>query len=102
MCDLKQEFQQLKAEYSKNVSERNEIIRRMRENLKQRTSEIVIKGLDGKEHQIESNNVEDLYAIDGALIAQDSAEKITKGGEVMRDAMEQNNKYNPSNPYNEQ
>lgn len=100
MKNLKQEFQQLKADYTNNKVERMDIIRKMQENLKKRTNLSIITGLDGKEYQMNSDNVEDLYAIDGALSALESSERITDTGNVLRKNMGLGNKYGPSNPYN--
>ena len=99
MKDLKHEFQQLKADYTKKAQDSNDIIRKMQDNLKKRTKESIITGLDGKNYQINSDNVEDLYAIDGTLSARDSSENMTNVGNVSREALQKNNKYSPSNPY---
>lgn len=98
MCGLKEKFQQLKNEYTNNMNERENIIVKMQENLKQRTTNEIVKCLDENEYRTDSDNVEELYAIDGALSQQASADKMTRIGEEQRQHLK-NNKYTPDNPY---
>lgn len=105
MCDLENEFQQLKNEYSCVNKNASELIEKMRQNLKARLLESElqyetgIQCLDGKLHRLDSDDVTDLYAIDSYLSAQKTSEQMTKVGEEARSNMEKQNKYSPSNPY---
>lgn len=62
------EFDKLKQIYLQNTQKRKEVVlAEMRENLLDRGAERAHLCLDDKTHQVDSNNVEDLFAIDGAL-----------------------------------
>ena len=102
MHTLQVEFQQLKADYSNNRKEHDDIIHKMQTNLKKRTNKTNILCLDGKTYQINSDKVEDLYAIDGILSAEAPSQNMTNIGNDSRERMEQVNKYSSSNLYNKQ
>lgn len=102
MCNYKQQFQDLKNKYTNNMNECKNLIVQMQKNLKKRTPNNTVKCLDGKEYQIDSNNVEELYAIDGALSAKESSETMTQVGNNICRQMERYNKYTPSHPYPEE
>lgn len=86
MTILEKEFRQLKEEYilrSQNgeyINELEDIREMMRKNLRARTSDFIITGLDGNKYIIESDEVTDLYMIDGALLAKSTSEKVTVMG----------------------
>lgn len=97
-------FEELKAEYSnlETSEERKSIlIELMQENLKKRIGggPTVMKCLDLMEHSVDSDNVEDLYAIDGYLRAKRSEEVMGVLSETARTEVLKKNKYGPNNPY---
>ena len=104
--ELKQ-FDMYKSEYSspKTTGERKqELIKLMRENLKRRRGEesSVMVCLDAKEHSVDSNCIEDLYAIDTYLREQNSKRERDEFSEMVRTEALKNNKYGPDNPYPKQ
>lgn len=93
MTKLKEEFENLKALYSKEPEKAVELKDSMRENLKKRTDKTEIVVLSGETCEIDSNNVEDLYKIDAAL----RDEKRIKNTPNID--MASRNKYTKGNPY---
>lgn len=98
------QFAEYKAEYSNKSTTRErqqELINLMQQDLKERnnTGQEIINCLDGKEHSINSNSVNDLYAIDGALRSNDSSQKMDAIANVKREVASNHNKYGPDNPY---
>lgn len=98
------QFQKYKGEYSQeNTTEdrKTKLISLMQENLRQRLgkgrSSLVCH--DEKEHSVESENVSDLYAIDGELNLKNSSAKMNKDSDTIRGGSLSGNKYNPNNPY---
>ena len=86
---LKDHFCEYKAEYSdKNTKEerKKKLIQMMQTNLKERCGKDCgyIKGLDGKDYSLTSDNVKELYAIDGALNAETSKTKMTENSDIAR------------------
>lgn len=101
---MDKQFQEYKGEYSQeNTTEdrKTELISLMRENLRQRLGEgrSSLPCRDGKEHSVESENVSDLYAIDGELNLRNSSAKMNKNSDTIRGELLSGNKYNPDNPY---
>lgn len=97
------QFQEYKREYSliNTTKERKkELISLMRENLRQRLGEgpSSLLCLDREEYSVDSENVSDLYAIDGMLNQIDSSAKMNKVSDTMHKESLSRNKYNPGNP----
>lgn len=99
-----EKFEDLKRRFSlPNVTEsqKQELIQLMQQNLENRNDQnsATIKCIDGKEHCITSDNVEDLYAIAATF---DYNEKNKKTANIASNAREKalgQNKYSPDNPY---
>lgn len=101
---LKVQFNDYKAEYSdKDTKEerRKELIPLMQVNLQERSGKDIgyIKCIDGKEHSLTSDNVEDLYDIDGTLNAEFSKKIMTDVADNARKDANENNQYGPANTY---
>lgn len=104
MTENEKQFGDLKCEYSQkdtNENRKKELISLMQQNLKGRTGEDswIIKCIDGKEYSLNSNNVEDLYAIDGTLKNNASQQRLTEVADDTRKAQSDSNKYGSNNPY---
>lgn len=102
----KKQFDDFKAEYScrKTTDERKKaLIPLMQMNLKERCGKDsgTIVCDDGREHSLTSNNVEDLFAIDGALNAEASKNKLTETADISRKESFEQNKYGPDKTYPE-
>lgn len=99
-------FDELKSEYSnpKTIeSRKKELIMQMQENLRTRRMDdrTSIKCLNGNECSFDSNNVEDLYAID-AKLNYDADNKLRQiGSDIYRSLQTSKNNYNKNNPYSE-
>jgi len=96
---LTKEFETLKQRYSENSEERMAIITDMQNNLKKRTIQKTIKALDGKLYNVNSGNVEELYAIDGFLRSKETSDKNNAIAENNRERLLSTNKYSKENPY---
>lgn len=93
--ELKKLFGCYKAEYSNRTTtneRKNTLVSLMKENLKKRNKKNcdTIVCLDRKERSLASTNVEDLYAIDGALNAADSSERLTVIADDIRNEANRN------------
>ena len=73
---LKAEYIKLNAEKQKVILQMNEILEKMRNNLKDRGASNEQKCLDGRFYVISSNNVEDLFMIDGSLKAYKNSKSL--------------------------
>lgn len=82
-------------------SRKIELIKLMQENLKQRCGKEsgTVKCLNGKEYSLDSENVSELYAIDGAMKESKNREKRDEASKKARAEAVSRNKYNPDNPY---
>ena len=101
---LKAQFDNYKAEYSNietKEERKKELIPFMQANLQKRSGkdEGCIMCIDGKEYSLTSDNVEDLYAIHGTLIAESSQNKVTEVADESREVANERNKYGPDNIY---
>ena len=101
---LKTQFNSFKVEYSnKDMKEerRKVLITLMQENLKKRCGKDggFIECLDGKEHSLTSENVEDLYAIDGSLNADACKNELTEAADFARKDADERNQYGPTKTY---
>lgn len=101
---LEQQFDEYKAEYSNfrtRQERKNELIALMQENLKERCGLDIctIACLDEHEYSIESENVEDLYVIDGFLRSEEGRIQLSAIGDIERQQAQDRNKYDPYNPY---
>lgn len=98
------DFDEYKREFSlpqTTKSRKNELIKLMQENLKQRCDKEngTVKCLNGKEYSLDSENVSELYAIDGAMKESKNREKRDEASQKARAEAESRNRYNPDNPY---
>lgn len=101
---LKKQFDDYKAEFSSKEAtdeRKKDLIMSMQENLKRRCGKdcTAIACLDGKEHSLTSDNIEDLYAIDGVLSAEASKDEMTESANCARKDITNLNKYGPTNSY---
>lgn len=101
---LKKDFSDYKEEYcNKDTSgeRKRELLSLMQTNLKERCGKDSgsISCLDGKEHSLTSEFVEDLYAIDGYINEYYSEDIMTKVADVARKGACDSNQYGPDNPY---
>lgn len=104
MKNYMEKFEDLKRRFSlPNVTEsqKQELIQLMQQNLKIRNGQnsATIKCLDGKEHCITSDNVEDLYAISATLDYNENKQKTANIDSNAREKALGQNKYSPDNPY---
>lgn len=93
MAQLENEFENLKALYSKEPENAEKLKELMHENLKKRTDKTEIVVLTGDTCEIDSNDVEDLYKIDAALRQENHKKNIPNIDMASR------NKYTKDNPY---
>lgn len=101
---LEQQFDEYKAEYSRveTTDERkNELIVLMQGNLKRRWGHDnrTISCLDGQDHSLDSENVKDLYAIDGFLKSEEKRNQMSAMCDRARQETQDRNIYGPNNPY---
>lgn len=101
---LENQFDGYKGEFSspKTTDERKvELISLMRTNLKERSKQNsgFVDCLDGQKHSLDSNEVTDLYAIDGALKYKQKAEQRELLSEKIRNTQLERNLYDKDNPY---
>ena len=104
LLKLKAQFNDYKAEYSdKETKEerRKVLIPLMQTNLKERCGKDCgsIMCIDGNEHSLTSDNVEDLYAIDGTLNVEVVKNKVTEFANKARKGANEINQYGPVNTY---
>ena len=104
MTGLELLFNDYRREFSlDNATEvrKTELIKLMQENLKKRIGDgpSFIICLDLLEHSVDSDNVEDLYTIDGYLREKRSEEVMGVLSETARTEALKKNKYGPNNPY---
>lgn len=95
-------FQIYRNEYflSNTTEERKEELRTlMRENLKLRCGSNSNVNIESKEISLDSDNVEDLLAIDGFLNKSASTNLMTELGNSSRFEAQSQNRYSPTNPY---
>lgn len=102
--ELQKQFNELKANYSmQGISDEDKrsLVVEMQNNLKGRLGQEISScfGLDEKMHYLDSENVEDLYAIDGALRAQKKEFENLHKSAIFHESATKQNKYSPSNPY---
>lgn len=102
--ELQKQFEDLKAKYSiQGISDEDKrsLVVEMQNNLKERLGRENTScfGLDRKEHHLDSENVEELYAIDGALRAQKKEIENLHKSAIFHESAIKQNKYSPSNPY---
>lgn len=101
---LKAQFDDYKAEYSNietKEKRKKELIPLKQANLQKRSGKDDgnIMCIDGKEYSLTSDNVEDLYAIHGTLIAESSQNKVTEVADESREVANERNQYGPDNIY---
>lgn len=99
-------FEELKAEYhltTTTESRKKELIKLMQEDLKQRCGEDcdTVECLDGKDYPLDSDNVSELYAINGTLKETKTRKERDEISETTRAEALSKNNYSPSNPYPE-
>lgn len=103
MTGLELLFNDYRREFSLgNATEvrKTELIKLMQENLKKRIGNgPTVMILNSMEHSVDSDKVEDLYAIDGYLRAKRSEEVMGVLSETARTEALKKNKYGPNNPY---
>lgn len=101
---MEKQFDEYKAELARrdtNKERKEKLIALMQENLKERCEHYngSIVCLDGQEHSLDSENVEDLYAIDGFLRSDEKRTQQSVTGNIKRQQAQSVNKYGPDNPY---
>lgn len=96
-CDLKAEYSNLET----SVGRKEELILLMRKNLMQRNKngEESIVCLDGETYSFNSDNVEDLYAIDAKFNGDVTTAQMSETSKCTLSELQGRNHYGPNNPY---
>lgn len=97
------DFQNYKRVYALETTPeitKQHLLQLMKTNIKQRFGqEQDVITIDGQEYSINSDNVEDLYAIDGFLSYEESKNQMLAIGDRARQQAQDRNNYGPNNPY---